>query len=430
MGTEIFQAVFITMLVFTGVPLAAAGSGIIGKIADTATPVPGGSGTFTAFGTPSGFGFSADFVGGRGVYSLDPATFVDSSVSIPSGSGHFTGFSAPNGLGVDMGGGAYGVIALVFQGGGASGQGIYDFRPSGPTLTVVADTSTPMPGGGGDFGTFFVPSVTHSISESVAFRANNNGGSVTGIYLQQDFGSGLLVVANNSTYIPGTTLGEKFVSFGDPVIDFPSTTFIGTGATQQGVYRTAGPGSLLAVWDKSTLVPGGGGNFTGFSHLSRHGPLAFVGNWGTSSAGVFTSTADTQVLGKVADDNTPIPDGVGDFISFSATGCSYGVGDGIFVAFQAAGTGGQSGIYAQLASGPLLCLVSLDTPIDGKTIASLAMADNAVTGDNVYFKATFTDGSSGIYSAYVPVPEPSAAIVGGGMITLVFLRRRRRAPAP
>jgi hypothetical protein len=415
MGILPLRAVSIAVLLLAAAPVFA-GSYVVTKRADTATPVPGRSGNFTAFGTPSAIGFSADFAGGTGVYRFSPAppTLVDSSVAIPSGAGNFTGFSAPTG-----GGGPY-----YFRGNGASGQGVYDYRNFGPSLTPIADTNTAMPGGGGNFATFFAPS---GRSDGVAFRADN-GGAVTGIYARDL--AGLHRVASNATPIPGTP-AETFVTFGDPLASGPAT-FIGTGATQQGVYSYSFDGSILqAVWDKNTPVPGGGGlKFTGFSHLSNeeNGQFAFAGTWGAGSAGVFTAGGfGLGSLRKVADTSTPIPEGTGNFLSFVATGSSSGsIEEGPFVAFQATGSGGQSGIYAQrTAFGPLLCVVDLDTPIDGKTVASLAMADDAVSpydSYTVYFKATFTDGSSGVYSA--TLPEPSAAIAVAAMGGLLLRRRR------
>jgi hypothetical protein len=420
-GIASFRTFSIAVILLIGADVSAE-SFVVSKRADTATPAPGGSGNFTAFGLPSPIGFSADFAGGTGVYRFSPTppTLANSSTAIPSAAGNFTGFSAPTG-----GGGPY-----YFRGNGAASQGVYDYRSSGPSLTAVADTSTAIPGGGGNFANFFAPSGRGD--GNLAFRANN-GGSVTGIYARNGLNT-LTLVANNSTAIPGTP-GETFVSFGDPLSSGPPT-FIGTGATQQGVYRHSFGGSgVLAVWDKNTDVPGAGGlKFTGFSHLSNeeNGQLAFVGTWGAGSAGVFTGNGSgiPASLSKFADTSTPIPDGVGNFLSFVATGCSTGdIELGPFVAFQATGSGGQGGIYARrISAGPLLRVVDLNTPLDGKKVASLAMADDAVApydSYEVYFKATFTDGSSGVYSAALSIiPEPSAALAVAGMTWLVFLRRR------
>jgi sugar lactone lactonase YvrE len=108
------------------------------KIADTTTAIPGGTGTFTAFpGNPSLSGDSVAFVGSgiggqQGVYGASvsvqgpPIKIVDTATAIPGGTGTFTGFGNVSLSATDV----------AFLGFGASGQqGIYDM--TGGTLVRV-----------------------------------------------------------------------------------------------------------------------------------------------------------------------------------------------------------------------------------------------------------------------------------------------------
>ena len=74
---------------------------------------------------------------------------------------------------------------------------------------------------------------------------------------------------------------------------------------------------IIVIADKNTAIPGGSGNFTSFYHPSLDGGnVAFQGT-GSGQSGIYT---DIGGLGVVADLNTAIPGGSGNF-----TELGYGV---------------------------------------------------------------------------------------------------------
>ncbi len=172
---------------------------------------------------------------------------------------------------------------------------------------------------------------------------------------------------------------------------------------------------------------------------------------------------------KVADLNTPVPDGVGTFPRFqqpviddgivafqsydalnepgifladegTITRINSDVGRGLSnpslnagsVAFEAFVGTDSHGIYTTL-DGMLSKLIDVTDTLDGKTFnpnstISFSVGDDGISGNQIAFRAVFADGSQGLFLATL-VPEPSstaplgltiAALIGHG-----FSRCRR-----
>ncbi len=128
------------------------------------------------------------------------------------------------------------------------------------TFTRIADTSTPIPGGAGDFTSFGQsPSID---GDDVAFQGSGDSSfTQQGIYSTV---GGLNAVANLSTAIPSST--GFFTSFGSVTIDGGDVAFNGAGpsSAQFGIYSTVG--GLNVVADFDTLIPVGTGKFTYFGN--------------------------------------------------------------------------------------------------------------------------------------------------------------------
>ncbi len=414
--------------------------------AGTSTAIPGGTGTFTSLGAPSLSGGKVAFLGTgtggqSGIYRIipqeptipqEPIRIADLNTSIPNGTGNFTGLSAPRLSGNNV----------AFHGMGTGGQnGIYVTIPQDPVSPQdpirIADLTTAIPNGTGNFTAFTIgteapaPKIS---GESVVFLGAGMGGQ-QGVYGK--FGGALLRLADTATSIPGGT--GTFSSFGavalpqDPLIPQDPTApqdpvrvgFIGFGAGgQQGIYDYSA-GTLSAVFNTATAIPSGTGTFTGFGSLSLapqeptapQDPLraAFIGLGSGGQQGVY-STIDTP-LALVADLDTPIPFGLGNFTGFETVSASE-----TDVAFLATGDGGQLGIY-NLLGGSLLKVVDLSDTIDGKTIIDLDLTSTGAFNPIAY-QATFSDGSQGIYTS-TPAPEPGSAVLLAGGGVLLGLRRRR-----
>jgi hypothetical protein len=178
------------------------------------------------------------------------------------------------------------------------------------TFQLIADESTPVPGGTGTFSNLLNASVDHG---DVVFSASGTAGS-TGIY--RSSGGQLEVVADSSTAVPGAG-GATFSSLGVGVPDSGSVVFSGSGGGRNGIYRTAPGGGYTTVADSAMVIPGGPGTFTSFSYLAvENEQVAFVGGGTAAWHGVYL--AGPGGIGLVADKNTPIPDGTGNFTNFQA----------------------------------------------------------------------------------------------------------------
>jgi hypothetical protein len=334
------------------------------KVADLNTPIPGGSGNFTSFvpgnpvapsidGSNVAF-FGAGSGGQQGIYVStpqepiipgNPVRVADLNTAIPGGTGNFTSFVPGNPVAPNP---AISGNMVAFFGAGSGGQqGVYAGIPGNPVK--IADMATLIPGGTGAFTA--LPQEPSISGNNVVFLGNGSAGQ-QGIY-RAAIGSAPLKVADLATAIPGGS--GNFTSFipGNPVapaIDGTKVAFFGAGSGgQQGIYVSLPqdpsiPGNPVEVADKSTAIPSGTGNFTGF----------------------------------------------GD-VSISATD----------VAFLGNGANGQQGIY-DLTGGLLLKVVDLTDLVDGRAITGLHFSRVGLSGDPLAFQVTFADATQGLYTWSLP----------------------------
>lgn len=217
---------------------------------------------------------------------------ADPDTNIPSGTGTFEGVAQP----------ALSVGKVVFKGWGTGNQiGIYerDVNDAGSLVMLVNET-TAVPGGSGFFDDFGNPSFHDG---DLAFTATGTAGE-SGVYTIID--GTLAVLADKTTPIPGGA--GTFTSFQQPTIKDGVVAFEGSGSGQEGIYTTLG-GTLRVVADLSTNVPGGMGTFTKFNGNADidNGEIVF----GDSALGVYLESEGS--LSVIADMNTPVPGGGGNF---------------------------------------------------------------------------------------------------------------------
>jgi hypothetical protein len=353
------------------------------KIVDTSTSIPIVGGTFTTESGASLDGYNVVFSGSKtGYQGLFMSTagsltkLVDTSTSIPNGTGNFVTMGSPSVSGSQ----------IAFWGTGSSGQlGVYKASLAGATR--VADLTTAIPGGSGNFTSF---TTTVSLDGTDVAFTGVGSSSQTGVYSTV---GGFHAVANTSTLIPSGS--GNFGSFSAPALKGGNVAFIGfnSGLSQGGVYSDVG-GTLHAVANQSTSIPGGAGafgtTFSGYPALSN-GNVAFFG-----ATGNYTDAGGT--LAVVADATTPIPGGTGNFTNLAPLG--YPSIDNGSVAFLAYGSGAQQqGVYTNYG-GMLSAVVAKNMTIDAKTLSSFGgIGARAISNGNVAFLAAFSDGSSGIYVA-------------------------------
>ncbi len=369
------------------------------QVADTSTLVPGGamSETFSAFGAPALDGGQVAFqgfgtMGQAGIYRDGIGALgvvADLGTAIPDGTGNFMNFFFPalQGGQVAFNGSAFNASGPGLQ------QGVY--RDVGGTLTRIADLTTPIPDGSGTFSGFGLVSVDGG---QIGFEGSGLSGQ-SGIY--RDGVGALTTIVNTNTAVPDGT--GTFTIFNNSSLAGGRVAFVGLGTSgERGVYRT-GVGALTRIADLNTAIPGGTGNFTDFSDLSTDGDqIAFDGFRPPDQFGVYRSEAGTLTV--IADRNSAIPGGTGNFLIFDATSV-----DGGQVAFAGRDSSLQGGIYLE-RGGALQRVVAAGDLIDGRLVSSVILGPQGLSGDQLAFVANFSDQSRGLFIAELPV-SPSEPVM-------------------
>ncbi len=364
-------------------------------VADTYTVIPGATETFEIFSDASAHGgtvaFAADGSSASCICTYAESTLaalVDSSTPIPGGTGTFATFGRPS-IRVPPEEATEPIVAFTGYGsvdgfGDPQDPGVY-IRGSDGTLTTVADLTTAIPDGTGNFTG--LDALVSLSGEEVAFRGFGSFEHV-GVYASN--AGSLDRVADLTMLAPGGT--ELFVSLGPPTRHGAAVAFWGQDESErQGIYSDVG-GSLDVVVDTSTPMPDAGGNFTAF--------------------GFGAPTVVTFDGGNVV------------FEGWGPAGQ-----EGIFVASAPASPGSEWSVTKVIAEGDEL---------DGKTVSLAAISQEALTGDRVAFLVFFDDLSTGVYVAEaVPVsPEPipastpwSQAFLATSLLLAATITVRRRRVA-
>lgn len=385
--------------VFIGVPgfeqqgIYKVSNGTIFAIADQNTTIPGGNGTFTSIGTPSIDGDNVVFRGSgmnqqQGIYirrgDTPVSVIVDQNTSIPNGIGNFSAFSL--------------VIAnknnVVFTGSSINNgqEGIYISRNG--ILEVIADRNTPIPGGTGNFTSF--NSRIIAVFENNVVISGSGASGQQGIYIYRD---GILqVLADRNTPIPGGR--GNFTSFDNFVVDENNVVFTARGSSsgafgalvQEGIYLFR-DGIMQLIADANTPIPGGTGNFSNLSSvfLTTNGKNAFFRTTYNVNQPNGIYIIRDGVVQVLVDSNTNIPSSLSKFGEIG----NYII-DGDNVAFVGSYNNINFGIYA-LIGDRLLKVVDLDSRIDGKRISTLS--DLRFSGNSLVFLATLSDGTRAILRA-------------------------------
>jgi hypothetical protein len=388
------------------------------QVADSLTAIPGGVGTFTNFpyspsldaGNVALFGTGSG--GQQGLYVCIPTdpcqNIVDQNTPIPSGAGNFTGFAGAPVISGD---------AVAFLGTGAGGQqGIYRFVPPNPTK--VADLSTPIPNGTGSFIDFsptdpcisFTPTDPCLGCSVVVFIGSGSAGQ-QGVYLANT-NLTITPIADTNTEVPGGSGNfSGFVPFipVDPCISGNYAVFFGAGIEgQQGIYLVdilnPSPPPIIPVADGNTAIPGGTGNFQFFSALaSKANDVAFVGGRGEVdlvNVGVYKVL---NVLGpnpppiKVADLFTAVPGGSGNFTAFGSVAID--LGTVVFEGFSSDGAGGiRKGLYSDF-DGTLAKLIATGDTLGGPVVSNLRLGPRGFSNHQAVFAADFSNGTHAVFLA-------------------------------
>jgi hypothetical protein len=239
------------------------------------------------------FNLNSSGVGSAGIYIYNnnvagslPVAVVTPDYPIPAGTGHFSNFGDPSLSG--------NLVAFVGTGSNSE-KGIYtkDINTPGQPLSVAVavDINTPIPGGTGYFADFGRPSL---YGNKVAFRGSNSNGQ-QGIYTG-GIGELLSVVADASTPIPGGT--GHFSNFGDAALSGNLVAFSGSDSNNRvGVYvdrENVKQNPMLKVIGTSDMLDGKSITELSFGHEGLSGnKLAFVANFSDASSGIYKAEIAT-----------------------------------------------------------------------------------------------------------------------------------------
>jgi hypothetical protein len=405
---------------------SSAGAVTFSRVADTSMNVPGTSDAFTGF-APTGVnydGSNVSFLGGNasvgGAYAgigSSLTTLVDTNTPLPSPETGNVGYFG----GVNLRGNQ-----AVFEGGKTSTTPEIFTVPVGDGLTRIADTHTTTPGGSLTFTGFSnLPAANYSGAVAFIGSANHAAGREGGIYTT--LGGSLRAIADLNSTLPGGS--TTFTSFAVPDMKSNVLAYGGSSSTETGLYLYNAFAPPTIVVNNNTPIPNGTGNFTfvGSPSIDSDNDVAFRGS-GSADSGIY-AVINNQVI-RIADRNSAAPGG-GFFQSFDATAPSISGGDVVFEATRSFGANTYHGLYIS-ADGVISKIVEtgdelIINPASVHTIASIgALSADSFDGDSVAFYASSSDGYQGIFLATVPEPRSAILLLPGAIL---LMRRRRRARA-
>ena len=351
-------------------------SAYFGKMVDTSTPIPSGSGNFSLLYAPSldrqgSLAFLGTGPSNWGVYKWSGGVLTkaaDNNTNIPNGTGQFTNFGQPS---ISSG-------KVAFEAVGNSQEGIYNFING--ALTTVINKASARPEGGA-YTAIGDPAL---VNTAVAFIGS--GDTSTSAYTLS--GAIASPVVSTTTPIPGGT--GTFTSLTNAVSDGSNTWFVGRGIGQFGIYKKSG-GVITTLLNRDTVIDGTSYKFTSGGNLSLDGQnLSFNGKFG-GLQGVFGIVGSS--INRIADTRTPVPGGQGLFSSFGMSSIG-----GSSVAFVGYDANSSPGIYAWV-NGEIQRVIDASVMLNGKKISQLELSRNAVIDNKIVFQTIFGDGTSALYSA-------------------------------
>ncbi|MEZ6117748.1 MAG: hypothetical protein R3C28_14425 [Pirellulaceae bacterium] len=195
--------------------------------------------------------------------------------------------------------------------------------------------------------------------------------------------------------------------------------------SQTGIYiGNVADGSIDRVADTNFAIPNGIGNFRVLNHPYLSDEIvAFEGRGENGQEGIYATYLDGGTLTRVADLNTPVPMGDGNFSKLLFSGDTSVSVSGNMIAFRGLDASGEAGIYTNSISEDRLAkVVATGDLLDGRYVSDLRFGVDSLESGKLAFLASFTDGSSGLYTTSAAVPEPNSLILG--VLGLAMVMRR------
>jgi hypothetical protein len=350
-----------------------------------------------------------------------------------------------------------------------TGTGINGNNDSGIWATVngglklIAREGFAAPGvAGGQYSRLGNP-VLNSAGQTAFFSVldgigiNGDGSNDRGIWVGSP--NSLALVARAGSAAPGIAAGGVYVDFEDPVLNSSGQMafngFVtGTGITannNEGLWAGS-PGSLALVAREGSAAPGipTGGVYSTLGNpvLNTAGQMAFGAS--LTGSGIISGNntgiwvGSTGNLALVARSGSAAPGvAAGDVFAYFDSPVLNNAGQTAFVA-NLTGTGinasNNHGLWATDKEGLKLIVregdlfdVDPGIGVDNRTILSITFTKGSGGEDGrglsfndaglLVFGLSFTDGSSGVFTASLPIPEP--ALLGLALPALLMLRRRK-----
>lgn len=400
-SSSLFVAAGLALLLAPAMSSHAQGEATFTLVIDKSHPMPGASNTFQAFGAPgmdedgrvafqgqgntaTGSIFSGIYVSHAGTLTTiaDFATDIPDGLGQSAGLGNFKLFNTPTAI--DAG-------AVAFRGFDASTSFGRLYSNLGGQLRQVLGESTNIPDASGapTSSTFTGGSVEGMSVSGVLFRGFGSGGE-RGLYLWTPAGSRMLL--DTTTVLPGTT--SRFGGYNFAVLDGGDMLAQGTTGTTIAIVVRDSAGNLRKVADSNTLIPAGTGNFTNmWSADLENGAAAFLGFGSDGQEGVYAESGGTLI--RVADKTTLAPDGSGAFNSFR-------FGDlllaGDFVVFIATRGNGTNGVFAySKTTGVLVKIIAVGDVLDGRSASFFGLDPEGSANGAFALSVNFSDNWRAIY---------------------------------
>ena len=254
------------------------------------------------------------------------------------------------------------------------------------SFVKVADTTTSIPGGTGDYTGFGLPAINGNYISFDATGSTNQ----QGIYVWTQAGGIQRVTDNN---------GTGFSSFYPTTVD--SNGIVAFQGNSSGIYTGVGGGSsVTTVASASSTVPGFPGGTFFFSPLDsrpasvNNGVVAFEA-WSRSGSnvnqGIYTGPSSGGALSLVADRSTFLPYGNGTTQMIFFSGPVINNGQVLFNATTGSGTQ-ESGVYAVI-NGSIIRVIDNTQTLPGTNVTfglseGGGITPGAIAGGRVAFYST------------------------------------------
>jgi hypothetical protein len=284
-------------------------------------------------------------------------------------------------------GGVLNVIAKPSNG----DRGIYSVDATG--LSKIVEFGEPAPSGGTFQNIFFVSRQDANLAFQAGVFQNGRPELYEGVFVR--IGGVNEVVADSTTIIPGSE-PTTFAGFNDPDISGNNVAFFGGNGALTGIYARI-DGILKKVADINDTPPGSVGKFRGLYDPSISGrKVVFLGL--ADHSAIYAGYGGSLTV--IVETGDPAP-GYSTFSGFHPNVSA----DGDDVAFSAGGSG-FNGLFVSSGQYGLCRVIDTNQTLNGKDINQLFMGMDSYAMGMLSFRAGFTDGSRGIYLAYVAGVKP------------------------